>query len=72
MSLALRLENLSKRFAVDSGLLSDERVQASIAEVEDGGGSASMIMLGNAVFSTTDFTGAIETRLTRQRGRLLP
>ena len=63
---------LSKKFAVDSGLLSDERVQQSIAEVEGSGGSASMIMLGNAVFSTTAFTGAIETRLTRQRGRLLP
>ncbi|MDP6449889.1 MAG: sugar kinase [Lentisphaeria bacterium] len=63
---------LSKSFAVDSGLLSDERVQQSIAEVESSGGSASMIMLGNAVFSTTAFTGAIETRLTRQRGRLLP
>jgi pantoate kinase len=63
---------LSKKFAVDSGLLSDARVQQSIAEVEGSGGSASMIMLGNAVFSTTAFTGAIETRLTRQRGRLLP
>lgn len=55
--------SLSRDFAVDSGLLSDDRVQRVIREVEAEGGSASMIMLGHAVFSTRAFEGAQQTRL---------
>lgn len=62
---------LSKRFAVDSGLLRDERVIGAIREVEENGGFASMIMLGNAVFSTRSFEGAQEAMLSKQRGRVL-
>ena len=57
----------ARRFAVESGLLSHPHVRRIIADVEAAGGAASMIMLGNAVFSTIAFEGARETRLARQR-----
>ena len=62
---------VAKRFSVASGLLRHPDVQRIIAEVEAAGGAASMIMLGNAVFSTAAFDGATETRLTRHRVRVL-
>lgn len=63
---------LSKQFSLDSGLLEDTRVRKTIREIEEAGGVASMIMLGNAVFSTHPFEGATETKLSEdERGRLL-
>lgn len=63
---------LSKQFSLNSGLLKDTRVQETIREIEEAGGVASMIMLGNAVFSTHPFEGATETKLSKgERGRLL-
>jgi pantoate kinase len=62
---------LSRAFAVDSGLLTDERVRRIIEEVEADGGSASMIMLGHAVFSTRSFAGAQQTMLGIHRVRML-
>ena len=63
---------LSKRFALNSGLLEDTDVQQTIREVELAGGVASMIMLGNAVFSTHPFDGATETKLSEgERGKVL-
>ena len=59
----------AKRFSVESGLLRHPEVRRIIAEVEAAGGAASMIMLGNAVFSTIGFEGARETRLARHRAR---
>jgi pantoate kinase len=58
---------VAKDFAIHSGLLADERVKRAIRECEDSGGTASMIMLGNAVFSNVFFTGAKTTRLARRR-----
>ena len=60
---------LSKAFAVESGLLRDERVLRAIRQVEADGGVASMIMLGNAVFSTRAFEGARKTTLSHQKAR---
>ena len=57
----------AKRFSVESGLLRHPDVRRTIAEVEAAGGAASMIMLGNAVFSTVAFEDARETRLARRR-----
>lgn len=57
----------AKRFAVESDLLRHPDVRRIIADVETAGGAASMIMLGNAVFSTIAFEGARETRLARRR-----
>jgi hypothetical protein len=39
--------------------------------VEAAGGSASMIMLGNAVFSQSPFDGALRTTLSTGRARAL-
>ena len=62
---------VAKRFSVASGLLRHPDVRRIIAEVEAAGGAASMIMLGNAVFSTVAFDGATETRLAKHRVRVV-
>lgn len=58
---------IAKTFSEDSGLLADESVRDTIAAVEKSGGHASMIMLGNAVFSSSPFANASVTRLSRRR-----
>ena len=62
---------VSKQFSVQSGLLSDARVIKTIAKIEANGGVASMIMLGNGVFSTHAFEGAVETQLCINPARLI-
>ncbi len=62
---------VSKQFSVESGLLSDARVIDTIAGIEAEGGVASMIMLGNGVFSTHSFEDAVETRLVHNPARLI-
>ena len=62
---------VAKQFSVESGLLSDKRVIDTIAQVETSGGVASMIMLGNGVFSTHAFDGATETQLSKNPARLI-
>ena len=62
---------LSKVFAIESGLLKNRNVRCVIDQIESANGFASMIMLGNAVFSTQPFEGAKETMLSMERVRLL-
>ncbi|MCB1739605.1 MAG: GHMP kinase [Gammaproteobacteria bacterium] len=62
----------SKQFAVQSGLLRDPDVLATIEAIEVAGGHASMIMLGNAVFSTIPFEGATKTRISKRAAEVLP
>ena len=62
---------VSKRFSVESGLLNDAQVIDTIAQIEAEGGAASMIMLGNGVFSTHPFENAVETKLVHNPARLL-
>ena len=62
---------VSKQFSVESGLLSDERVVNTITQIEEVGGVASMIMLGNGVFSTHAFEGATETQLSHNPAQLI-
>lgn len=62
---------VAKQFSIDSGLLIDENVKRTIHECEEAGGAASMIMLGNAVFSDVSFAGAKTTRLSRRRVEVL-
>ncbi len=62
---------VSKRFSVESGLLSDARVIETIEQIEAEGGVASMIMLGNGVFSTHPFEDAVETKLVHNPARLV-
>ena len=61
----------SRGFAEDSGLLQDAAVRQIIAQIEADGGAASMIMLGNAVFSLEDFDGAKQTTLSMGAARPL-
>ena len=62
---------VSKRFSVESGLLTDARVIETIQQIEADGGVASMIMLGNGVFSTHPFEDAVETKLVHNPARLI-
>lgn len=62
---------VSKRFSVESGLLSDARVIETIEQIEQEGGVASMIMLGNGVFSTHPFEESVETKLVHNPARLI-
>src|SRR3989338_5306760 len=59
----LNLNNLikiSKEFAVNSGLLKNKKVIGTIKNIEKNNGNASMIMLGNSVFSDKYFKGSEE------------
>jgi len=54
---------ISKEFAVNSGLLRDEKTIETIKNIEENNGNASMIMLGNAVFSDKLFKGAMKLKI---------
>ncbi len=62
---------LALDFAQSSGLLMDDRVKNSIAQANANGGVATMIMLGNAVFSTAPFPGCTETMLSGTPAHLI-
>ncbi|MDO8480938.1 MAG: bifunctional phosphopantothenoylcysteine decarboxylase/phosphopantothenate--cysteine ligase CoaBC [Nanoarchaeota archaeon] len=62
---------LSKEFAANSGLLTDKRVRNSIEWVEKKGGKASMVMLGNSVFSTLPFPGCKKARIIEKGAHVL-
>ena len=62
---------LALQFAESSGLLMDARVKDSIAQANVNGGVATMIMLGNAVFSTAPFPGCTETMLSGSAAHLI-
>lgn len=62
---------ISKDFAVESGLLRDKNVRSLIREIENKGGNASMIMLGNSVFSDIPFNGCKKVKIS-ERGACLP
>ena len=65
------LITLGLGFATSSGLLMDDRVQNSISQARSNGGVATMIMLGNAVFSTAPFPGSTETMLSKTAAHLI-
>ena len=62
---------LALDFAESSELLMDDRVKNSISQAQTNGGIATMIMLGNAVFSTAPFPGSTETMLSRTPAHLI-
>ena len=62
---------LALDFAESSELLVDHRVKDSIAQANANGGVATMIMLGNAVFSTAPFPGSTETMLSGAAAHLI-
>lgn len=63
--------HVCREFAVESGLLQHQGVRQVIDEVEGSGGAASMIMLGNAVFSTRPFEGSAATSLSVRAAEVL-
>lgn len=62
---------ISKAFAVNSGLLKDKRTIEAIAKIERNNGNASMIMLGNAVFSDKNFHGTKRFKISNIGAHLL-
>jgi len=62
---------ISREFAVKSGLAKDRRMLAEFAAIEHAGGQASMIMLGNALFSTVPFRGAKRLEISTKGAELL-
>ena len=62
---------ISKEFAVNSGLLTNKKTMNAIKSIEKNKGNASMIMLGNAVFSDKPFKGALKFRITGKGAHLL-
>lgn len=62
---------ISKEFAVNSGLLKNKQTIETIKSIENKHGNASMIMLGNAVFSDKPFEGAAKYKISNQGAYLL-
>lgn len=62
---------ISKEFAENSGLLKDKTTVQAIKNIEKNNCSASMIMLGNAVFSDKPFKGAVKMKISSERAHLL-
>ncbi len=62
---------ISKQFVLEGGLLKDKNVIQTIDAIEKKGGSATMIILGNAVVSTISFPGAVKFSLSEKGAVLL-
>jgi pantoate kinase len=62
---------ISRDFAQESGLLRNKKVKKLIKEIENKGGNASMIMLGNSVFSDIPFKGAKRLRISGRKAGLI-
>ncbi len=69
--LSKKVINISLYFSIESGLLKDKKVKSLIKEIMEKGGNASMIMLGNAVFSDKRFKGSKVLKITDKGARLL-
>ena len=61
----------SKQFALESGLLKSKRLIKKIKEIEKNNGKASMIMLGESIFSTKPFKGCKIARIKTKKVELL-
>jgi pantoate kinase len=66
-----KILSISKQFAAASGLLQEKDVIRAIEEIEEKGGNATMIMLGNAVVSNISFSGATKFFLSQKGAMLL-
>ncbi len=60
---------ISREFAQESGLLQEKKTRETIQRIEKNGGRASMIMLGNAIFSDTPFPGCMVLRIANEAAR---
>lgn len=66
-----KLIEVSKTFAHESGLLTSEHVRHDIELIEQQGGQASMIMLGEAVFGTIPLPGYRQAAISPKGVRIL-
>ena len=62
---------ISMEFSMSSGLLNDRQTAQTINNIEKNNGNASMIMLGNAVFSDKNFEGAAKFKISNKGAHLL-
>ncbi len=62
---------ISKEFAVNSDLLKDKQTIQTIKNIEENNGNASMIMLGNAVFSDKPFKNSIKLKISNKGAHLI-
>lgn len=62
---------ISKEFAFRSGLLQDQTVRETIEDIEQHGGHASMILLGNGVFSDIPFPSAVKYSISTQKADII-
>jgi|TARA_B100001971_G_scaffold208329_1_gene230000 pantoate kinase len=62
---------ISKEFALNSKLLKNKKVINQIKNIEINNGNASMIMLGNAVFSDIPFKGSKRLKITKKSAHLI-
>ena len=62
---------ISGEFAINSGLLKDKQTRQTIRNIEKSNGNASMIMLGNAVFSDKPFKNSIKLKISNKGACLL-
>ncbi|MDP3765813.1 MAG: hypothetical protein Q8R04_04840 [Nanoarchaeota archaeon] len=62
---------ISKEFAVNSDLLKNKQTIQTIRNIEKNNGNASMIMLGNAVFSNKPFKNSIKLKVSDKKACLL-
>lgn len=53
-----KIIKISKEFSINSGLLKNKKIFNLINKIERNNGNATMIMLGNAVFSDKEFNGS--------------
>lgn len=58
-----KLIDVSEEFAVESGLLRHNKLKKIIKKIKEMNGSASMIMLGNSVFSNIPFPGCKKVKV---------
>lgn len=61
---------LSKQFCLDSDLIQDTQVMQTINEIENNGGKATMILLGNGVVSTIPFTNSKPLKISIRENSL--
>jgi pantoate kinase len=66
-----KIIQISKEFSANSGLMVDKKVKNLIKKIENKGGNASMIMLGNAVFSDIPFPGSKKVKIVSKGAYVL-
>ena len=62
---------ISKEFAINSGLLTNKKTIETIKNIEKNNGKASMIMLGNSVFSDKPFKEAMKFKISDKGAYLI-